>query len=60
MCTEIFGKQQASVLKPFFFVGGEGGEIDQVCTKCVQGILLVPGRRLKNKRWGGSGFAYID
>ena len=62
VCVEIFGKQQASVLKPFFFFfgGGVGGEIDQVCTKCVQGILLVPGRRSKNKRWGGSGFAFID
>ena len=63
MCVEIFGKQQASVLKPFFFFffwGGVGGwqEGDQGCTECVQGIL--PGRRSKNKRWGGLGFAFID
>ena len=63
VCVEIFGKQQASVLKPFFFfLGGWGGEveIDQGCTECMQGILLVPGRRSKNKRWGGSGFSFID
>ena len=44
------------MLKPFFFLGGGGG--DQGCTECVQGIL--PGKRSKNKRWGGSGFAFID
>ena len=38
-----------------FFWGGGG---DQGCIECVQGIL--PGRRSKNKRWGGSGFAFID
>ena len=50
VCVEIFGKQQASVLKPFFFFLGGG---DKGCTECVQGIL--PGKRSKNKRWGGSG-----
>ena len=54
VCVEIFGKQQASVLKPFFWGGGG----DQGCIECVQGILS--GRRSKNKRWGGSGFAFID
>ena len=60
VCVEIFGKQQASVLKPFFFfLGGGGWQVgDQGCTECVQGIL--PGRRSKNKRWGGLGFAFID
>ena len=62
VCVEIFGKQQASVLKPFFFFfwgwGGGGKEGDQGFTECVQGIL--PGRRSKNKRWGGLGFAFID
>ena len=48
VCVEIFGKQQATVLKPFFFSRGGG---DQGCTECVQGIL--PGRRSKNKRWEG-------
>ena len=52
------------MLKPFFFVWGGGGdgveEIDQGCTECMQGILLVLGRRSKNKRWGGSGLAFID
>ena len=48
VCTEIFGKQQASVWKPFFLLG------------TMHGILLVLGRRSKNKRWGGSGLAFID
>ena len=39
VCTEIFGKQQASVWKPFFLLG------------TMHGILLVLGRRSKNKRW---------
>ena len=62
MCIEIFGKQRTSMLKHIYFLEGVGvgGEINQCCTECVQGILLVPGRRSKNKRWGGSGFSFID
>ena len=45
VCVEIFGKQQAFVLKPFFL--GGGGEIRAVLNVCKV-FCLVEDQRIKD------------
>ena len=47
VCVEIFGKQQASVLKTFFVWGGGVGEIKAILNVCKV-FCLVEVQRIKD------------
>ena len=53
VCVEIFGKQQASVLKPFFFFfwgvgGGEGRREIRALLNVCKVFCLVEDQRIKD------------